>query len=165
MIWGWLQKLWWWASFCWLPHRLPWSQILLASFCALWIVGNYEKFFAATRWINVASIRVHDADFGTCPRMEAVREIHRPFNGLRIVTVDPIHEGEQVEQKSYVTFVAFDPARPLPTNLNLRWWVGNNGEVCTLPPGRYRVSTRYVILSDGGAMKMQDAPDAAFTVR
>ena len=120
----------------WLHHYrlIPW--VVMALFLP---IGLWPAFW----WLEVRDINLSNARQGAPIVMAVDRDIHRAFRGHWSVTV------RQWDGAGWVTYCnasgssnyRADARFPVP--LTLRWWT--DGQCYDLSPGRYRITTRWVI--------------------
>ena len=120
----------------WLHHYriIPWAVIFVFLPIGLW---------PASWWLEVRDVNVSDAQKGEPVVMAVDRSIHRAFRGHWSVTV------RQWDGAGWVTYCnaqgssnyRADARFPVP--LTLKWWT--DGQCYDLSPGRYKLTTRWVI--------------------
>lgn len=114
-----------------------------------------DRFWPASYWIDMRSVHVDDAPYGTAPKMKEDRTIKRKF----AASYDVETEVKRMTKPIGYTMLCkasggpFDyaPDNVPPESLDLAWWVGNackEGSSFTtiidmklLPIGTYRVET------------------------
>jgi hypothetical protein len=120
----------------WLHHyrTIPWVVIVLLLPAGLW---------PASWWMDVRDVSLSDSRHGEQIVMTVDRQVHHAFRGHWSVTV------RQWDGAGWVTYCnaqgssnyRADARFPVP--LTLKWWT--DGQCYDLSPGRYRITTRWVI--------------------
>lgn len=132
------------------------GSAMLFIVSALVLQGTVDRMWPASYWIDMRSITVSDAPYGTAPRVDEDRTIKRPFIGSYRVEIEQRRDRPPA---GYVLIcsaadmgINYAPDNVLPEDMNLSWWVshacrssaaGNNVivDVHLLPLGTYRVET------------------------
>ena len=134
--------------------------LLAFSFLPSYKESKARENFDFTEYLEVQSVKVHDAMQGEDPRMSVIRDLKQDFAGYYKVTIRKANGGEVVcsTNRVEINYRASDsngnPTQlPIPTTLS--WWawggscttkLGNGG----LPPGDYVLATCHGILNPPG---------------
>lgn len=145
-----------------------WNRIILFLWLGLITMAQaqavWKDYAPTTRWLDVRSIYVNDAEEGSCPTMEVDRTIVRPFLGHLDATVFKLHSyGSVVFPPSGSGTVSHVPHTVLPQPLYLAWWM--YWPRCDyLTPGRYYVRTVWTIMAHGFPRKYVTVDSNVFTI-
>lgn len=109
---------------------------------AAWFAYFASHLWPASTWLEVQSVHVLNGKVGEPVLMAVDRKINRAFHANWEVTVHKWEGGFSFHCRA-TGASNYRPGAELPKNLTLRWWTYDQ---CTdLPPGRYRITTRWVI--------------------
>lgn len=129
------------------------------AFAILWLAITFAPL---SLWFTVDRVTVMDAPFGTAPKMQVSRTIHRPFVAAWRV---------ELEQKTDDGFTLISTAtgegryaidNRLPADLDLDWWT--YPKVMRPQPGEYRLETCWSLILWGTAHRPLCVASNTFTI-
>lgn len=129
-----------------------WTIVAVAAGAVVGIGTNHawRQGIPASAWLDVRSVTASDATEGDDVTLVVERSIRAGFHGEWIVTVRRLEHGGFSTYCTGTGENLYIPGDLLPRPLYLSRWMG---KACPLPPGQYRVDTRWLVNADGYSPK------------
>jgi len=136
-----------------------WNQVLIL----LWGLFFVSWTFPASWWLDVSRVKVFDSEVGQPVRMEADREIRRPFSGEWSAIVRRKRGAHWIVACPSFGMGDYRMDAELPEPLTLEWWT--DGACPALTAGTYLLTTSWTIYPTYLPKKWVQITSNEFTIR
>jgi hypothetical protein len=114
---------------------------LIETLVFIWVPAEW--------WVEIHSIHVHDARTGEVPKIDVSRTVHRSVTANWNKTVRRIEAEGLLTVCERTGSTDFLTEAVLPENVNLDWWMSGRSSCPTMQPGRYILTTVWLLQIPG----------------